>query len=90
MLVPVGRLALTAAGIVIVLVGLQLVYRAWIGDVDRWLDLRSLPRATRAVILWLGRFGLAMHAIVFCAAASSSPRRRSKTAPGRHEDSRER
>jgi energy-converting hydrogenase Eha subunit A len=67
MLVPVGRLALTAAGIVIVLVGLQLVYRAWIGDVDRWLDLRSLSFATRAVILWLGRFGLAMRAIVFCA-----------------------
>ena len=67
MLVPIGRLALTAAGVVIVLVGLQLVYRAWIGDVDRWLDLRSLPRPMRALILWLGRFGLAMRAIVFCA-----------------------
>ncbi|HEY3043281.1 MAG TPA: DUF1206 domain-containing protein, partial [Vicinamibacterales bacterium] len=59
--------ALTAAAIVIVLVGLQMVYRAWIGDVDRWLDLRSLPRSIRALILWLGRFGLATRAIVLCA-----------------------
>jgi energy-converting hydrogenase Eha subunit A len=55
MLVPIGRCALTAAAIVIVLVGLQMVYRAWIGDVDRWLDLRSLPRSIRALILWLAR-----------------------------------
>ena len=52
----------------IVLAGLQFVYRAWRGDVDRWLDLQPLPRAVRRSILWLGRFGLATRGIVFCAA----------------------
>jgi len=64
---PLGQLGLIIAGSVTILVGLQMLYRAGIGDVDRWLDLRSLHRIARAAILALGRFGLASRGIVFCA-----------------------
>ncbi len=62
---PVGRWLIVMAAFVIVLVGLHLIRRAWIGDVDRWLDLRSLPRLNRVVILVLGRLGLAARGVVF-------------------------
>ena len=67
MTVPSGWVALMAAGVVIVLVGVHLLHRAIVGDVDRWLDVFRLGRRLSAAILWLGRFGLAMRAVVFCA-----------------------
>ncbi|HET7341199.1 MAG TPA: DUF1206 domain-containing protein, partial [Methylomirabilota bacterium] len=51
--------------VAIVLAALQLCYRAWIGDVDRWLDLREIDRPDRALVLALGRFGLAARGLVF-------------------------
>ena len=67
MTLPIGWLALMTAGVVIVLVAVHLVYRAIVGDVDRWLDVTRLGPTLSALILWLGRFGLAMRAVVFCA-----------------------
>jgi hypothetical protein len=64
---PVGRFGLIVAGTVIVLVAIQLFYRAYTGDVDRWLELQSLPRLLRTTVLALGRFGLAARGAVFCA-----------------------
>jgi hypothetical protein len=66
MTLPFGRWIVTAIGTVIIIVGVQLFYRAWTGDVDRWLDLRSMGRLARALILGLGRFGLAARALLFC------------------------
>jgi hypothetical protein len=64
---PFGQLALIVTASVFIMVGIQLLYRAFIGDVDRWLDLRSLHPMLRAAVLALGRFGLAARGIVFCA-----------------------
>jgi hypothetical protein len=64
---PFGRLGLIVTGSVVIVVGLQMLYRACIGDVDRWLELRSLPRTVQKVILALGRFGLAARGVVLCA-----------------------
>ena len=70
MTLPFGRWIVTAVGVVIIIVGVQLFYRAWTGDVDRWLDLRSMGRRARALILGLGRFGLAARALLFCTGGS--------------------
>jgi hypothetical protein len=66
MSLPFGQVGLIVAGSVTFLVGLQMLYRAGVGDVDRWLDLRSLHRIVRTGILALGRFGLGARGIVFC------------------------
>jgi uncharacterized protein DUF1206 len=63
---PVGRFGLVVAGMVIVLVALQLFYRAYTGDLDRWLELQSLHPLHRTTVLALGRFGLAARGAVFC------------------------
>jgi hypothetical protein len=62
---PVGQLSLIVAGSIIVLVALQMFYRAYIGDVDRWLDLRPLHPVLQASVLALGRFGLVARGVVF-------------------------
>lgn len=54
------------AGIVVIVVGLALVYRAWNGDVDRWLDLERLASGSRLLVLALGRFGLLARGLVLC------------------------
>jgi hypothetical protein len=64
---PLGQLGLIVVGSVIILVALQMFYRACMGDVDRWLELRSLHRLLRASVIALGRFGLAARGVVFCA-----------------------
>ena len=67
MSLPLGTLATAAVGAVLVTVGVQMLHRAWVADVDRWLDLRSLSRASRGVILALGRVGLVARGMLFCA-----------------------
>jgi hypothetical protein len=67
MSLPMGTVAATAAGVVIIVVGLQLLYRSWVADVDRWLDLGSFSNASRAVIIALGRLGLVARGLLFCA-----------------------
>jgi len=64
---PVGQFGLIVAGMVIVLVAIQMFYRAYIGDLDRWLELQSLHRLLRTTVVALGRFGLAARGVVFCA-----------------------
>ena len=64
---PMGQFGLIVAGTVIVLVALQMFYRAYIGDLDRWLELQSLHRLLRTTVVALGRFGLAARGVVFCA-----------------------
>ncbi len=64
---PFGRWIVVLGGLIVILVGLQMLRRAWIGDVDRWLDLGRLPDAARSLVMALGRFGLAARAIVFSA-----------------------
>ncbi len=64
---PLGKWIVAFAGLVIILVGLQMFRRVLISDVDRWLDLGRLPRALRTIVLALGRFGLAARGLVFCA-----------------------
>jgi hypothetical protein len=64
---PMGQLGLVVAGSVIILVALQMFYRAYTGDLDRWLELGPLHRIVRATVLVLGRFGLAARGVVFCA-----------------------
>jgi len=50
---PFGQLALVVSGTVLILVGLQTFYRVYCGDLDRWLDLRSLHRVVRTTVLGL-------------------------------------
>jgi len=64
---PFGQLALVVSGTVLILVGLQTFYRVYCGDLDRWLDLRSLHRVVRTTVLGLGLFGLAARGMVFSA-----------------------
>jgi hypothetical protein len=63
---PFGQLALVGTGTVLNFVGLQMFYRVYRRDLDRWLDLRSLYRVVRTTVLGLGLFGLAARGIVFC------------------------
>lgn len=69
--VPFGRWVIVVAAAAVIAVGCQMLRRAFRADVDRWLDLRSLPERTRAVVLALGRWGLAARGIVFCAAGAA-------------------
>lgn len=64
---PMGQFALVLAGSIMILVAVQMFYRAYVGDVDRWLELRSLHRLLRAGVMALGRFGLVARGVVFCA-----------------------
>ena len=56
----VGAIALGVGG-----VAAFLLYRAWVVDVDRRLDLRQMTRAGRLVVLGLGAFGLVARAMVY-------------------------
>lgn len=64
--VPLGQWLVAVIGGIVVAAGLVLGYRAWVGDVDRWLDLRALGRTSRALILALGRFSLLARGLVLC------------------------
>jgi uncharacterized protein DUF1206 len=62
---PFGRWLVGATGLVVIGVGVFMLHRAWIGDVDKWLDLSSMSRPARWLTLALGEFGLAARAIVY-------------------------
>ena len=64
MSIPFGPWLVAALGIVVVGVGLVMFYRAWTGDVDRWLNLTELPPTIRAIVMGLGRFGLVARGVV--------------------------
>src|SRR6267378_1041611 len=59
-----GPWLVAAVGIVVIGVGLVMLYRAWTGDVDRWLNLTELPPPIRAIVMGLGRFGLVARGVV--------------------------
>jgi len=50
MSIPFGPWLVAALGIVVIAVGLVMFYRAWTGDVDRWLNLTELPPTIRAIV----------------------------------------
>jgi len=56
----VGAIALAIGG-----VALFLLYRAWVVDVDKRLDLSQMMRAGRLTVLGLGAFGLVARAVVY-------------------------
>src|SRR5438445_561617 len=64
MSIPFGPWLVAALGIVVVGVGLVMFYRAWTGDVDRWLNLTELPPTIRAIVMGLVRFGLVARGVV--------------------------
>jgi hypothetical protein len=60
-----GGWLIVGAGIVVIIVGIIFVRRAVSGDIDRWLDLSPLIRPVRALVIALGRFGMAARGAVF-------------------------
>jgi hypothetical protein len=56
----VGAIALGVGGVAVFL-----LYRAWVGDVDKQLDLRQMTRAGGLVVLGLGALGLVARAVVY-------------------------
>jgi hypothetical protein len=60
-----GGWLIVAAGIVVIIVGIIFIRRAVIGDIDRWLDLSSVIRPIRVLVIMLGRFGVAARGAVF-------------------------
>lgn len=56
---------ITGAGIVVIIVGIVFVVRAVRGDIDRWLDLSSVIRPVRVIVIMLGRFGIIARGAVF-------------------------
>jgi len=59
---PFGRWLVGLVGLAIAAAGLSFAWRAWRGDVARYL---SLPADKREGILWLGRLGFAARGVVF-------------------------
>jgi hypothetical protein len=64
MSIPFGPWLVAAVGLVVISVGLVMFYRAWTGDIDRWLNLTELPPTIRAIVMGLGRFGLVARGVV--------------------------
>ncbi|HEV8436583.1 MAG TPA: DUF1206 domain-containing protein [Methylomirabilota bacterium] len=64
MSLPFGPWLVAGAGLVAAGIGLVLLYRAWIADVDSHLDLTRMRLLTRAAIMGLGRFGLVARGLV--------------------------
>ncbi len=65
MQLPFGGALISVAGIVVIIVGIIFVGRAVRREIDRWLDLSSLIRPIRVIVVMLGRFGLAARGAVF-------------------------
>lgn len=65
MQLPFGGVLVAGAGIVIVSVGIVFISRAVKPEIDRWLDISSLIRPLRVIVILLGRFGVAARGIVF-------------------------
>ncbi len=64
---PFGGVLIAGAGIVVIMVGIIFVSRALRREIDRWLDLSSLIRPIRVIVILLGRFGVAARGAVFIA-----------------------
>jgi hypothetical protein len=80
---PGGLLLVGAAGVVIGLIGVALVRRAWTGRFAKEMDSKGLTGTSGTVYLWLGRVGCVAKGIafgivggLFCyAAATHEPRK---------------
>lgn len=62
---PFGRSLVVIAGMIIVIVGVYQILRAWKSDLSKRLDLGSLEARTRHVVVSLSRFGMAARGVVF-------------------------
>lgn len=62
---PFGRSLVVIAGLIIVIVGVYQLRRAWKSDLSKRLDLGALEPGTRHVVVSLSRFGLAARGVVF-------------------------
>ena len=65
LLLFVGPWAVGALALGVAAVSVFLLYRAWVVDVDKRLDLRQMTRAGRLVVLGLGALGLVARAVVY-------------------------
>jgi hypothetical protein len=60
-----GGWLIVGVGIFVIIVGITFLCRAVMGDIDRWLDLSSVIRPIRVLLIMLGRFGVAARGAVF-------------------------
>src|SRR5207237_7139348 len=51
-------------GVAVLGVAVVLLYRAWIGDIDRALDLHGMASPVRHGVMTIGRLGFAARAVV--------------------------
>jgi uncharacterized protein DUF1206 len=65
LLLFVGPWAVGAIALGVGAVAVFLLYRAWVVDVDKRLDLRQVTRAGRLLVLGLGTLGLVARAVVY-------------------------
>ena len=62
---PFGQLLMGAAGVGVLVYGLQQIWHGWRVDLDERLDMTAMSRGGRAWTVRLGRFGLAARGVVF-------------------------
>ena len=62
---PFGRSLVVIAGMIVVIIGVYQLLRAWKSDLSKRLDLGSLEPRTRHVVVSLSRFGMAARGVVF-------------------------
>jgi len=62
---PFGRSLVVVAGMIIVIVGVYQLLRAWKSDLSKRLNLGALETRTRHVVVSLSRFGMAARGVVF-------------------------
>ena len=65
LLLFIGPWAVGAIALVVVGVAVFLLYRAWVVDIDKWLDLRQMARGNRLAVLGLGAIGLVARAVMY-------------------------
>jgi len=65
LLLFIGPWAVGAIALVVVGVAVFLLYRAWVVDIDKWLDLRQMTRGNRLAVLGLGAIGLVARAVMY-------------------------
>ena len=65
-----GDWIILGGGIVAIIIGIIFIGRAMAGNIDRWLDLSSVHRPIKIMIIMLGRFGVAARGAVLMAAGT--------------------
>lgn len=60
-----GRWLVGFTALIIVVVGIVMLYRAWRGDIDRWLDVTQMTGFARAATAGLGRLGLFARGVIY-------------------------